>query len=160
MNFNTHKQQIVDAIEVALSKDKIEMIERFKYILGKCNSLFKTNNYTFWLKQLNSIPRAEIPMTKYGLENSLRSLSYLRKSDRNNLKSAILHICEMLFTYSNSEDLCPFQTEYHYYFYLPEQKVFKESEMGYSDLQQKNILLVDIRIAKISELAVGRSEFI
>jgi hypothetical protein len=66
----------------------------------------------------------------------------------------------MSFTYSNNDDLCPFQTEYHYYFYLPEQKVFKKSGMGDSDLQHENILIADIRIAKISELLADQSEYI
>jgi hypothetical protein len=75
MNFNTHKQQIIDAIEIALTKEKAEIVARFKIILGKCNTLFKTTDYTFWLKQLNSISYDEIPITKHGLENTKRSLS-------------------------------------------------------------------------------------
>ncbi|MEM7595822.1 MAG: hypothetical protein AAF383_30700, partial [Cyanobacteria bacterium P01_A01_bin.83] len=81
MNFSTHKQQIVDAIEIALTKDRADLVARFKPILGQCNTLLKTDAYTFWLKQLSSIPVDEIPITKYGLENSWRSLSYLRQAN-------------------------------------------------------------------------------
>lgn len=52
-----------------------------------------------------------------------------------------------------------FNTEYHYYFYLPEQKVFKESAMGYTTLEYSQVSIADIRIAKISEIQADSSEY-
>ena len=161
MNFNTHKQQISDLIEVALTKTKVDLIERFKIILGRCRSLFNSEKYDFWLQQLGTISVKEIPITKHGLNEVLRSISFLYAQDRHSFNGTVLHICEQLFTYSKADDLCQFKTQYHYYFYLPDRKVFKESEMGDSDLAHREpISLCDIRIAKISELKIDKLELI
>ena len=159
MNFATHKQQIIDSIKIALSKDKKELIERFKIILNKSSSLLKSRRFDFWLQQLGTIPSDEIPITKFGLNNACRSIEFLQNSSRNSLESGVLNICEQLFTYSNGDDLCPFQCEYHYYIYLPEHRLFKESGMGHSDLDRKQISISEMRIAKISELQANSSEF-
>ena len=87
----------------------------------------------------------------------MRSLKFLSNCDRHSFNSKILDICEQLFTYSDSENLCPFQTEYHYYVHIPSNRVFKESEMGDSDLEHENISSSDIRIAKVSELKINMS---
>ena len=160
MNFSTHKNQIADLIEIALTKDKIESIARFEIILGKCKSLFKTEEFDFWLCQLGLIEPNEIPMTKFGLEEASRSLSSLRNLNRNSFKSSVLDICERIFTYSNAEELCPFQTAYHYYFSLSDNRVFKESEMGHLDANDRDVSLSQVRIAKIGELNVDKSEYI
>ena len=161
MNFRTHKQQIIDSIEIALTKrNRVDIIERFKIILSKCKSLLKSDRFDFWLYQLGSIPDREIPLTKFGLEEASRLLPSLITLDRNKFGNSILDICENLFTYYNAEELCPFQTEYHYYFYLPKQKIFKESKMGHTNLEEQNVNSSEIRIAKISEIEVDRSEYI
>ena len=78
MNFSTHKNQIADLVELALGKEKKDLIARFKIILGQCNSLFESDRFTFWLEQLGSISVAEVPITKLGVSESLRLISYLR----------------------------------------------------------------------------------
>lgn len=158
MNFGTHKQQIVDSIEIALTKEKADLIERFKIILNKCSSLLKSKRFYFWLQQLDTIPSDEIPLTKFGLDNARRSVAFLN-GDRHNLESGVASICEQLFTYSSEDDLCPLQCEYHYYFYLTENKIFKESGMGYSDLDKK-VSISEIRIATISQIQADSSEYI
>ena len=160
MNFGTHKQQIVDSIEIALTKEKTDLIERFKIILNKCSSLLKSKRFDFWLQQLDIIPSDKIPLTKFGLDNARCSVAFLRDSDRHDLESGIVSICEQLFTYSNKNDLCPLQCEYHYYFYLTENKIFKQSEMGYSDLDKKKVSISEIRIATIGEIQADSSEYI
>jgi len=160
MNFSTHKQQIVDSIEIALTKDKIDLIERFKLVLNQCRSLFKSTKFDFWLRQLGTIPHNEIPLTKFGLENAHRSAKHLPDCDRNSFENRVESICEQLFTYSHRDDLCLLQCEYHYYFYLREHKTFKESGMGYSDLDQERVSSSEIRIARISEIEANSSEYL
>ena len=160
MNFGTHKQQIIDSIEIAITKDKTNLIERFKLILNRASSLLKSEKFYFWLQQLGTIPSEEIPITKFGLDNARRSLAFLRGADRHSLESSIANICEQLFTYSNEDDLCLLQCEYHHYFYLPEHRVFKESGMGYSDLDMDMVAIADIRLAMISEVEADSSEYI
>ncbi|WP_156114048.1 hypothetical protein [Myxosarcina sp. GI1] len=47
------------------------------------------------------------------------------------------------------------QYSYHYYYYIPQSKVFKESALGNSNLDAENVKASDIRIAKISELNIN-----
>ena len=160
MKFSSHQAQIADLIAIALTKNKVELINKFKNILGKCDRLFESPQFVFWLRQLGSISPSEIPITKYGLQESFRSLYFLQNANRHSFKSRVLGICEKLFTYSQIDDLCPLQTNYHYYVYLPSQKVFKESEMGDCNLKADNISIAEIRIAKISELSAHPEEYI
>ena len=160
MDFGTHKQQIVDLIEIALIKDKANLIERFKLILNRASSLLKSIKFDFWLQQLGTIPQNEIPITKFGLDNARRSATFLRDSDRHSLESGIAKICEQLFTYSNEDDLCPLQCKYHYYVYIPKNRSFRESGMGYSDLDVEQVSISEIRIATISEIEADSSEYI
>lgn len=111
MNFSTHKNNIADLIEIALTKEKKDLIARFKIILGQGNSLFQTEDFTFWLQQLSSIDNREIPITKFGLDEAFRSLTSLRDRDRHSFKSSVLHICQQLFTYSHPDDLCQAKAE-------------------------------------------------
>ncbi len=37
MNFSTHKNNIADLIEIALSKEKKDLIAKFPVILDRCN---------------------------------------------------------------------------------------------------------------------------
>lgn len=159
MNFSTHKNQIADLIEIALRQNKPDLIAKFRIILNQANTLFKTEDFNFWLQQIGSIPCEEIPLTKFGLQEASYSVANLRNLDRHNFKSRILNICEQLFTYSNEDELCPWQSVYHYYFYLPEQKVFRESKLGTCDLLQ-SISPSQVRIAKISELGIDPTEYI
>ena len=154
MNFNSHKQKLIDSIKITLSKPKREIIQEFKPILSRAKELFNTNHYDFWLIQLGTIPINEIPMTFYGLESVQRSLKCLETHTRNELESAISYICEELFTYSNEDDICELQSDYHYYYYIPEKKVFKKSTLGMTNLNVQNVNRDDIRIAMVSELTI------
>ena len=143
-----------------MTQNKVDLIEKFKIILGKCKSIFKSNCYDFWLAQLGSIPYIEIPITKFGLSEATRLTLSLSDSNQHSCKDGILDICENLFTYSHSEDTCPFQTQYHYYFLISDSKVFKESKMGITNLKKDNIYTSNIRIATISEIKADSSEYI
>ena len=159
MNFNSHKQKLIDSIKITLGKPKGEIIQGFKPILSSAKDLFNSNQYDFWLVQLGTIPIDEIPMTFYGLESAQRSLGRLENYTRNELESAISNICEQLFTYSNEEDMCDFQSDNHYYYYMPGKRVFKESTLGMTNLNVQNVNRDDIRIAKVSELAFNPERF-
>jgi hypothetical protein len=129
-----------------------------KPILSKAKNLFHSTLYDFWLGQIGNIPVEEIPMTYFGLNNAKLSLKYFEKYDRNDLEFAISNLCEMIFTYCSDEEICELQSDYHFYYYIPESRVFKESTLGMSNLRILNIERSGIRIAMISELSINQKE--
>jgi hypothetical protein len=160
MNFITHKQRLIDSIKIILVKPKADIIQGIKPILTNAKNLFKSKQYDFWLKQLGTIPIEEIPITHYGLDAAKRSLKNTDNLTRNSLDSTIIYICEKLFSYCSEEDMCAMQSDYHYYYYIPESRVFKVSTLGMSDLNIPNVRMDEIRIAKISELNINREELL
>lgn len=67
---------------------------------------------------------------------------------------------ESLFTYHSDDDMCRYQSDFHYYYHIPSQTVFKESGLG--ALEPKIDIKNDseIRIAKNSEIKVNQDELI
>ena len=159
MKFNSHKVKLIESLQIALSKDKEEIIGDFKQILWNSNNLFKTDKFDFWLKQIGAIKTDEIPMTKYGL-SEVRRRNVTGDIDRTGLINLIENTCEKLFTYSNEDDCCSMQSDYYYYFHIPTNKVFKESELGASDLDAEVSNRNEIRIAKVSELKISFLELV
>jgi hypothetical protein len=160
MNFSSHIKNLVVAIEHALDQSKATMVEEFRPILKTANSLLKTNRFDFWLKQIDETDISDIPMTKFGLLEAKRHLPVDSKYSRIDLKGTIDYICESLFTYCNDDDMCSLQGDYHYYVHLPTGKVYKESELGSSTLDEVITSSSDIRIAKISELNISTHELV
>lgn len=161
MNFSTHKNKLIKSIKNALVNDKVQIIYGFKEILKNANDLLKTNKFDFWIAQIDQIQPEEIPVTRYGLNESMRLWSESQDIDRNSLKNLIEYTCENLFTYCDENDLCPLQSEYHYYFHNTKGIVFKESELGMTDLpNNEKVDPSDIRIAKVSELTIDRAKLL
>lgn len=159
MNFSTHKNRLIEQIGMALLKKREELISDFLEILKKSGELLKTDIFIFWSQQLTTTEPREIPITRFGLDEAKSRLPDLPQYDRNNLKEEIDSICERLFTYSNEEEQCSFQTTFHYYFHIPSQTVFKESELGVMEPKLKIENRSEIRIAKVSEVNGNREEF-
>ncbi len=161
MNFSSHIKKLVTAIEQALEQSsKVSIVEEFRPILKTTNSLLKTDRFDFWLRQIEEIDISEIPMTKFGLSEAKSRLPVDSKCSRIDLKGAIDFICENLFTYCNDDDICSLQGDYHYYVHLPTGKVYKESLLGSSTLDEVITSSSDIRIAKISELNISPQELV
>ncbi len=155
MNFSTHKKKLIESIEIALSKDKSDMVNAFRLILRSANSLFKSNIFDFWLEQIEQIELTGIPMTRYGLEEAKNIVKSLKNDmpTNKNLEFSLLDICEFLFTYNKEDDLCDRQSQFHYYVDVSSGIVFKQSKSRILRPQIDTVKETsDIRIAKISEL--------
>lgn len=157
MNFSSHQNSLIEKIELALSKSKKAMINDFKPILNQAKSLYKTTEFDFWLKTIGETESGELPVTNYGHGEALGSCKYLRKEDKNRVKSSILYICEALFTYSHEDESCELAGIYHFYYSLTDCCIFKESEMGM--LEGIGSVQPDsFRIAYVSQLDIQESE--
>ena len=104
MNFKTHQKIILENVETALSKSKVDLVSDFRTILPKAASLYKTDEFSFWIEELEKHPVSEIPMTVYGVKNAVNYLNTKEPMDRNSAVGTIAHICETLFTYQNEND--------------------------------------------------------
>ena len=160
MNFSTHKTRLLEETALAVSKSKFAMVEDFKHLLSTASNLLPEHDFSFWIKQIEETELDEIPITKYGLNEAKRSLEKQQELDRNKLAHLLSYLCEQLFTYSNSDDICEMQSDYHYYFHIPTSTLFKESELG---MQVPRITIEDpneIRIARVSEINPNRDELV
>lgn len=105
MNFNTHLERNKLAVISALSSDKSILISEFIIILKNVSSLLETNNFNFWIDELQSTDYSEIPMTKYAVVDTQKSLNKY-DSSRTTFGNIFLDTCEKLFTYWQEDDLC------------------------------------------------------
>jgi hypothetical protein len=160
MNFSTHKNKIIESIETALSKRKTGIVDDFKHILVKSSSLFKTNEFDFWLQQIGQIDLEEIPITHDGLNEAKRTLSSLKNSDRHQLCISIKNICEMLFSYCDEDNSCEMQGYFYYYFHIPSNRVFRESGFGVIEPKIEIGDYSEVRIAKVSELFLEKCKLL
>ncbi len=159
MNFSSHQKKLVELIEIALKKGKIELISDFKPILNDASKLFKTDKFQFWLQQIRQHQVEEIPMTNYGLDLAKQQVRNLVLADRNSIQTDITYICECVFTYFNDNDMCFMQGDFHYYVNIESGVLFKESNMGVVEPSEANPENGNYRIALKSELKVNENEF-
>lgn len=131
MSNSSHQKNLVESIRAALKRDKKGLINDFKKILPNAKKLFSTDDLDFWLLQICRHPCNEIPVTKYGHAIAVDYSAKLALCDRDHIVGSIGSICESLFTYSNSQDVCCRQGDYHYFFSIVENRVYKESELGW-----------------------------
>ena len=157
MNFSSHQNNLIEKIENALSKRKVDLVNDFKPILSQAKSLYKTDDFDFWLKTLGETDIDQLPMTNCGHREAVSASKWLRKEDKNRVKGTILYICESLFTYSHDNESCELQGIFHFYYSTSENCIFKESEMGIlegiSDVEPGSF-----RIAKVAELNIQVGE--
>lgn len=157
MNFSSYQNNLIEKIELALSKNKKAMINDFKLILNQAKSLYKTNDFDFWLKTIGETEFNELPVTKYGHSEALGRCKYLRGEDRNEVKKSILYICESLFTYSHEDENCKLSGIYHFYYSLTDFCIFKESDMGTLE-GVETVHPNSFRIAYVSQLDIQKLE--
>ncbi|MDG9671666.1 hypothetical protein ONV78_28275 [Hahella sp. CR1] len=159
MNFGAHVAGLIKDVNSALEKDKEALVDDFVALLARAKSLFKTDLFDFWLSQLAETPCSELPITHYGVANARRMLSYFDKRKRDTVAWLIADICENLFTYSNNDDACRMQSDFHYYFNVSAGAVFKESKLG--EVQGcAPESRADRRIARVSDLSIPPQELI
>ena len=159
MNFSSHQRKLAEAIVTALTKNSSNLINDFKLILSSAKKLYRTERFDFWLSEIGKHPHSEIPITNYGHSIAVFNSKRLNESDRNTFPALITSICENLFTYSNNQEMCLMQSDFHYYFSFETNDTFKESEMGILEGLDKNQRNKSYRIALKSELSAAKSEF-
>lgn len=160
MHFNTHQMKLIESIEITLSKSKNEIIGDFIEILQRANDIFKTDDFNFWLIQLEQTTNKEIPMTHYGISEAKRAILSMRSLNRVQLRFTINDICEMLFTYCDEDDMCDMQGNFYYYIDISSGIVFKESQFGTVVPKIAICSKSEIRIAKVSELIIEEGKLL
>ena len=146
MKFRTHIRNLHGDVAAALNcGTRDEVIARFRGILSRAKSLFKTDHLDFWIEQLDRVEPREIAMTRYGLKEARDY--WLRREGRD-----LGYVCEYLFTFCEEDDFCDLQSQYHYYYFIPESRVFRESQLGCTDLGAAVNDPRHVRVAKVSEL--------
>lgn len=154
MNFNTHLERNKLAVISALSSDKSILIGEFIIILKNVSSLLETNNFNFWIDELQSTDYSEIPMTKHAVVDAQKSWNKY-DSSRTTFGNILLDTCEKLFTYWQEDDLCSTQGQFYYYKDKNTNLVFKESVFGCIEYLDRAIdICADPRfgIALVSDL--------
>jgi hypothetical protein len=154
MNFNTYLERNKLAVINALSSDKSILIGEFIIILKNSASFLKIDNFSFWIDELQNIDHSEIPMTKHAVVDAQKSWSEY-SSSRTTFGNILLDTCEKLFTYSQEDDLCSTQGQFHYYKDKNTNLVFKESVFGcieYVDSAMNKITDTQCGIALVSDL--------
>jgi len=158
MNFSSHQKQLIQKIEEALEKPKKSLVSDFVFILDKARNLYKTNTYDFWLDMIKEADLHELPITIYGHSEAVREVESLTGSNMHSVKSGIDDICENLFTYSNCEDFCEMQSQFHFYFSVTHNTIYKVSELGVTQGIDVNEIGKS-RIAFTSEINASSNEF-
>ena len=158
MNFSSHQQLLLQKIEDALNKPKNALVSDFGFILDQARSLYKTDEYDFWLDTIENSELNELPITCYGHGEAARQLKDLFGSNRHSAKSGIAYISEKLFTYSNCDDFCEMQSQFHFYFSVSKNAIYKVSELGTTQGIEVNEI-GQSRIAYTSEINASANEF-
>ena len=129
MHFNTYLERKKLAIINALGSEKPILVNKFIIILENVSSLLETNNFNFWIDELQSTNYSEIPITKHAVVDAQQSWKEY-DSSRTTFGNILLDTCEKLFTYWQEDDLCSAQGQFYYYKDKNTNLVFKESGFG------------------------------
>ena len=159
MNFSSYQKQLIQTIESALTEDKDNLIHQFKSALYEATSLYRTNEFDFWIAQLEQNVCGEIPITNYGLCIAKSWSKHLINSKRNEVPNILRHMCVYLFTYCSDSDMGPEQEDYHYYFSFNENIVYKDCGLDINPRINRP-LNGEYRIALKSELDKDESEYL
>lgn len=138
MNFNTHLEKTKFAIISALDSEKSILISEFIIILKNSASLLKTDKFNFWIDELQNINNSEVPIIKRAVIEAQKSWSEY-SSSRTTFGNILLDTCEKLFTYSQEDDFCSTQGQFHYYKDKNTNLVFKQSVFGYIEYVDRAI---------------------
>ena len=157
MNFSSHQRELISSVGNALVHDKRELCAGFINILQKAESLYQTKDYEFWIQQIQETPVEELPVTIYGHQKACHTVENFKKENRHRVQAGIVSISEDLFTYSNKDDICPAQSDYHFYYDQKNETVYKESELGFLEGVEYGAEICR-RIARVSELHMNADE--
>ncbi len=164
--------RLSDRLEQALSGSRDHLITSFRTLLSEWIRDLGQDSLRFWFSQLNGVADHELPVTLHGVAEARRLLranisttgnrrSGLRSLSRRDLGRLLWDLCEWVFAYSREDDLCEYQGQYFYYFFLPGAVVFKASELGACDPGVQITRFEDeVRVATISELKVPDHELL
>ena len=155
MKIQNHINRITEKVLSALMSNKEILIAEILNILYDTQKLVE-QDFKYWIEHIEKTEVSEIPITKKGIAEAIHEWN-TPPTNRNELIGAINSLCLYTLTYSN-EEICEFQADYRYYFHIPTKTVFKESDLGNSDLKIKNVQPNDIRIARLSELNIPKEE--
>lgn len=154
MNFSSHVKSIRERLKTCLSYKKHEMLIELQDCLIDAKSLLKTSSFDFYLSQFKVVDVAEFATTHYGVrmvKSSLNRKDLRPANSRINLESELLLASKHLLTY-NVEDSCCMQTEFHWYYCIGGEFIYKESGMGVVEVPDGKEVFGGVRVAKVSEL--------
>jgi len=154
MNFSSHIKILQKALRACLLQDKHEMLTTIHDCLSKAKVLLKTNQFDYYLEQFEQLEINEFATTHYGVNWAKVILKNSDERDSNTksaLTSDLLGVCENVLTYT-VDDCCMMQTEFHWYYCIGGDFVFKESQMGVIEAPNNRKITGSSRVAKISEL--------
>jgi len=158
MNFSSHQRKLIEKIEQALNKPKEALVSEFSEILKSARSLYKTDEYDFWLGIIETVELDEIPITNHGHVEALNRFKDMYGCGRHSVERSIDYICEKLFTYSHPDDFCEMQSQFHTYFSVSKNTMYKVSELGVTEGIEVNDI-GESRIAYRSEINASAKEF-
>lgn len=130
------------------------MLTGLRDCLVDAKTLLKTSLLDFDITQFELVEIEEFATTHYGLElvkGYLKSDGINSDNSGGNLESELLMVCENLLTYT-VDDCCYMQSEFHWYYCVEGEFVYKKSEMGVIDVPSRKEIIGISRVAKISEL--------
>src|SRR6188472_3619929 len=129
MHFSTHTNNLIRSVRESLQGDRQSIVNGMGYALLRAADLFRTDEFNFWLKQLETIDAVDLPMTRYGLREAQATMDKC-SATRATVRSDLGYVSELLFTYCDGDDLDFAQFDNHYYYHKPSKTVFKMSGLG------------------------------
>lgn len=130
------------------------MLTGLRDCLVDAKDLLKSSLLDFDITQFELIKIEEFATTHYGLElvkGYLKNHGTNSDNSRSTLESELLMVCENLLTYTVG-DCCYMQSEFHWYYCIEGEFVYKESEMNVIVVPSGKEIFGSSRVAKISEL--------
>ena len=138
-----------------MSYKKHEMLIELQDCLIDAKNLLKTSSFDFYLSQFKVVDVAQFATTHYGVrmvKSSLHRKDLKPTNSRQNLEAELCRACEHLLTYNVDEDSCFMQTEFHWYYCISGEFIYKESGMGVVETPNGKEISGEVRVAKVSEL--------
>lgn len=149
MNFSSHLIKFQEETKEALLMDKEGLLLKLKNVIIGVSELIQTNEYDFWLNQLNEMPFQEFPVTKNGIIREKVRLE--EKMNQKSIPRGMIVDLERLFTFWEEDDLCEMQGQFFYYKSKASNQIFSESEFG-STRGLRALGVSDVSIATITDL--------
>lgn len=160
MNFNSHLIRLHRETKEALSLDKGQLLLKLKDILIDMSELLQTNEYDFWLNQLDNIPFQEFPITKYGVKDQGNFID--KEMNNSSICRGMAIELERVCTFWEEDDLCEMQGQFYYYKSMKSNQVFSESEFGFirggSTVNMNEVSIATVTDLKLAGIVNQRKE--